>query len=334
MSSYEQVNAQADAEMEAFLAAQNSQPPSDTPPPAQPDDKKSSINEDDFIDDDEELSGGETPNKPQSYQTSQVQQEQETLQPKTPSMYTAEQLEYERRLAEERGRNAAYSEWVSRSGQQQNHPQQEQTHQSFITDDMIEFTPEEQEKYSEEAYTFASKVANRAIKNLMDQVVTPLQQQVAQQAQFLQTQNARATEDKARTVSDSLHREIPELKEIVKSPEWLRYINGQDPFDSTRKLGDVFLNHLYSGRANDARNIIDTFIRQHRAEPAQSQMSPGQSSVGNPPTTLPNRKSKMLSYDKFLEKQRSWQNGDITYEEYAAVVALYDRAAVEGRIKY
>lgn len=333
MPSYEQVNAQADAEMSAFLAAQNPTP-SDTPPPAQPDDKKPSINEDDFIDDEDELGGQENPNQQQSYQTAQPQQEQTQTQTQTPTMYTAEQLEYERRLAEERGRNAAYSEWVNQSGQQQYQPQQTQTHQPFITDDMIEFTPEEQEKYSEEAYTFASKVANRAIKNLIDQVVAPLQQQVAQQAQTLQTQGMRATEDKARTVSDGLHREIPDLKEIVKSSEWLRYINGPDPFDSTRKLGDVFLNHLYSGRANDARNIIDAFRRQHRVEPAQSQMSPGQSSVGNPPTTLPNRKNKMLSYDKFLEKQRLWQSGMISYEEYAQVEAMYDRAAMEGRVKY
>lgn len=331
MSSYEQVNAKADEEMAAFLAAQQSSTPSDTPPPAQPDDKKPSINEDDFLDDDE-LGGQEdtsqhTPSQPIKPQTEQAQ-------PQTPTMYTAEQLEYERRIAEERGRNAAYSEWVSRTGQPQAQPQQAQQPQPFITDDMVEFTPEEQEKYTEEAYTFATKVANRAIKNLMDQVVTPLQQQVAQQAQTLQNQGMRATEDKARSVSDSLYREIPELKEIVKSQEWLQYINGADPFDSTRKLGDVFLNHLYNGRANDARNIINSFMRQHRAEPAQSQMAPGQSSVGNPPTTLPNRKNKMLSYDKFLEKQRLWQNGSITYDEYADVVAIYDRAAVEGRIKY
>lgn len=331
MSSYEQVNAKADEEMAAFLATQQSSMPSDTPPPAQPDDKKPSINEDDFLDDDE-LGGQEQPNQNTPNQTSQPQAEQ--AQPQTPTMYTAEQLEYERRIAEERGRNAAYSEWVSRTGQ--SHPQQQQVQQPqpFITDEMIQFTPEEQERYTEEAYTFATKIANRAIKNLMDQVVTPLQQQVEQQAQALQNQGMRATEDKARAVSDSLYREIPELKEIVKSPEWLQYINGADPFDSTRKLGDVFLNHLYNGRANDARNIIDSFRRQHRAEPAQSQMAPGQSSVGNPPTTLPNRKNKMLSYDKFLEKQRLWQNGSITYDEYADIVAIYDRAAVEGRIKY
>lgn len=83
---------------------------------------------------------------------------------------------------------------------------------------MIQFTPEEREKYTEEAYTFATKVANRAIKNLMDQVVTPLQQQVAQQALGFTRPGMRATEDKAQAVSDSLYREIPELKEIVKSP--------------------------------------------------------------------------------------------------------------------
>lgn len=330
MPSYEQVNAQADAEMAAFLAAQNASP-SDTPPPAQPDENKPSVNEDDFIDDEDELGGQENPNQQQSYQPSQQQREQ--TQTQTPTMYTAEQLEYERRLAEERGKNAVLGDMVGRGGGY-NQPSQPEVN-PYFTDEMLQITPEEMEAFGEETTAFATKVANRTIKRLIDEVIIPMQQdQIRMQNQLNQYGNGMANTS-AQMLYNRVQERVPHLRNITQNPEWGKFLQETPAPMSGRgvSLESVFRAHLKSGNVDGIVEIIDAFT-QSGGRQMQQQMSPGQSSVGNPPTTLPNRKSKMLSYDKFLEKQRLWQSGMISYEEYAQVEAIYDRAAMEGRVKY
>lgn len=68
------------------------------------------------------------------------------------------------------------------------------------------------------------------------------------------------------------------------------------------------------------------------AEPAQSQMSPGQSSVGNPlQPYLTGRARKCCPMTSFSERNNNlWQNGSITYDEYADIVAIYDRRLWKG----
>ena len=179
MSSYDQVNATADAEMEQFLSGLN-QPPADghtTPPTAGAETPKAALSEDDFIvdDDDEVGEGGNGPSKPDKPVGQQPSSPQAGVQqPQAPAsmMYTPEQLEYERRLAEERGRAAAYNELIRGQGQPQQ-PQQPPGPAPYFSDDELNFTQEEESTFSPETRVFAGKIANRAVDRILREVVAP-----------------------------------------------------------------------------------------------------------------------------------------------------------------
>lgn len=336
MPSYEQVNAQADKEMEQFLAgmASGQQQPQSQEQPPQPD--IPAVKEEDFYaeDEDDEL-GGERPSTQQPQQAASTQQQPQ--QPPAAQMYTPEQLEYERRLAEERGRSAAYNEIV-RTGAQpapQQVPQHQQQ-QGYFAPDEIEFTKEELDTFSPETQAFANKIANRALQRVLDNVVAPLQQEVMYQRQQLENYGQGVAKTNSQVLYSQVQQQIPDLPQIVASQEWRNFMEQPSPIDSTVTLKNVFLNHLHNGRQADILNIIRMFKQQNPSSQTQMQMqaAPGQSSVGNPPTTIPSRKPKMFDYSKYTDALARWQAGKITYAEFSQIEQMYDKAMMEGRIKY
>lgn len=329
MADYEQANAKADAEMEAFLNGMNDQQQAgQQTPPAQP--AVPEVNEDDYTDDDDETGGAPAQPSQPAYTAPQSQQQQ----PQAPTMFTPEQMEYERRLAEERGRNAAYNDLIGRGAVPQDQQHQQPQQQTYYTAEDLEFTPEEQKTYSEDTARFAAKIANRAVNRVLHDIVAPLQQEVMAQRQQIQNYGQGVATTNAKMLYSQVQAVVPDLPQIVESPEWQAYMNSPNPIDSTSRIRDTFIGHLHRGNTQDILNIIGMFKKNHQGNTVQTQMSPGQSSVGQPPTTIPNRKPKMLSYSKYLEAQQKWQAGKMTYDEYAKVEAMFDQASMEGRIKY
>lgn len=333
MPSYDQVNAQADKEMADFLAGMSnpqSQQEQQEPP------SQSTVKEEDFYaDDDDELGGNTQVEQPETPPQPSNTQAQPTPQ-QAPSMYTLEQLEYERRLAEERGRSAAYNELV-RSGAQVPQPQQQQPQpQGYFTADDLEFTPEELETFSPETQKFANKIANRALQRVLEQVVAPLQQEVLMQRQQLENYGQGVAKTNSQVLYSQVQQQVPDLPQIVASQEWRNFMEQPSPVDSSVPIKTVFLGHLHNGRQHDILNIIKMFKQQNPGSQTQMQMqaAPGQSSVGNPPTTIPSRKPKMFDYSKYQEAMQRWQAGKITYTEFSEIEKLFDKAMMEGRIKY
>lgn len=335
MPSYDQVNAQADKEMADFLAGMSNPQTQQEQhePPSQP-----AVKEEDFYADDEnEFGDGSTPEtKPDTPSQPNQTPAQSTPQQQAPSMYTLEQLEYERRLAEERGRSAAYNELV-RSGAQIQPPQYQQPQQQgYFSADDLEFTPEELETFSPETQKFANKIANRALQRVLDQVVAPLQQEVLIQRQQLENYGQGVAKTNSQVLYSQVQQQVPDLPQIVASQEWRNFMEQPSPVDSSVPIKTVFLGHLHNGRQHDILNIIKMFKQQNPGSQTQMQMqaAPGQSSVGNPPTTIPSRKPKMFDYSKYQEAMQRWQAGKITYTEFSEIEKLFDKAMMEGRIKY
>lgn len=339
MPSLAQVNAQADKEMETFLAGLNREQPSAQPeqhpqPPATP-----SVKEEDFYADeeDDELEGANPEPQEQTSTYTPAQQTPAQPQPAAPTMFTPEQLEYERRLAEERGRSAAYNEIVRTGVTVPQQPDREPQKQSgYFSPDEVEFTQDELETFSPETQKFAQKIANRALQRVLEQVVSPLQQQVEYQRQQIENYGQGVAKTNSQVLYSQVQQQIPELPQIVASQEWRNFMEQPSPVDSSIPLKNVFLSHLHNGRQHDILNIIKMFKQQNPSSQTQMQMqaAPGQSSVGNPPTTIPSRKPKMFDYSKYTDALARWQAGKITYAEFSQIEQMYDKAMMEGRIKY
>lgn len=321
MPTYDETVNQADQELDDFLNQATQTTSSEQPATGVPD-----INEDDFVDDNS-----------QPVTTHEVANPTAPVQnvPSTTAL-TAEQLEYERKLAEERGRAAAMAEMLSRGVAAPTNTvvNDQPPPKPFFEESDITLTPDEQATYTPEAVQFASKIANRAVDRLLREVVSPLQNEVAAQRELIANHGAGVAKTNAQVLYSQVQTAVPDLPQIVKSPEWQNFLQEPTPLDSNIRIGDVFLGHLHRGQTNDILNIISMFKKKVQASPMHAAMAPGQSSVGNPPTTLHSSKPKMLSYAKFLDAQSKWQRGLIPYEEYARIEAIYDKAALEDRIKY
>lgn len=323
MPTYDETVSQADKELNDFLNG-SGQPTQD----GQPTTVTPDISEDDFVDETSQPVTQEVANPPTHVQTAQ-----------STTVVTAEQLEYERKLAEERGRAAAMAELISRGVTSPTNPvvsdqPQQQQPKPFFDESDITLTPDEQATYTPEAVQFASKIANRAVDRLLREVVSPLQNEVAAQRELIANHGAGVAKTNAQVLYSQVQTAVPDLPQIVNSQEWRDFLQEQTPLDSNIRIGDVFLGHLHRGQTNDILNIINMFKQKVQASPMQAAMAPGQSSVSNPPTTLHSSKPKMLSYAKFLDAQSRWQKGLIPYEEYARIEDIYDKAALENRIKY
>ena len=245
MPSYEQTNAQADAEMEAFLAGMNQPASTEQQPPAVP--STPEVKEEDYYDDEDDVEQEKAGTAPATQTQTSTQQSTQQPQPAAPTMYTPEQLEYERRLAEERGRNAAYNDIYGRGvapQQQQVQPQQPQQ-QSYFSAEELEFTEDELKNFSQDTTVYAAKIANRAVNRILNEVVAPLQQEVLAQREQLANYGAGVATTNAKVLYSQVQAVVPDLPQIVESPEWKAYMNSPNPLDSTSRVGDTFLSHLH-----------------------------------------------------------------------------------------
>lgn len=339
--SISQIDANADKEMEAFLSQmQNGGQPSqqqtqDTTANAQKDDE---LDENDFAVDDDEGGGDSQPytqsQKPSTEQATTTQQDKPRV-----DMYTAEQLEYERRLAEERGKNAAFSQMMSNKNQphqtveQQQYQQQQQ--QPIFDPSEITITDEELQTYGKDASSYVEKIAKQVALRLYEKAVSPLQQQIQQQQAVInQSRNDTATQQ-SQLLFQRIQAAIPEVQNITQSQEWRNYLQSPAPGTGGRvPLANLLEHNIRSGNYDGIKEIFDIYLDRNKQQGLQSQVSPGRSQVSTPPSTLATNKKRNLAYSKLLNTKRRFESGQISYDEYLRVEALYDKAAIEDRIDY
>lgn len=243
---------------------------------------------------------------------------------------TQEQIAYEIRLAEERGKVAGINSAMATIGKPAS-DQPQQAQQGFYKPEEIEFTPEER-SFDEQALSFAEKVARRELNRVLETVVSPLQRVVQEQAQQLASYNEGVARTNAKVLYSQVQAIVPDLPNVVESPEWKQYLNQQNPFDSSITMADTFRSHLMAGRTSDLVNIINQFKSQRPSGRVQEQVSPGRSSVSTPPTSPATNGKPLFSKAKYDEALAAWQAGNITYAAFSKISDLYQEAALEGRV--
>lgn len=331
--SHTQIDAAADEAMDKFLAGMNGEQPQ---PPAE-DKKEDELDESKFAVDDEGEEEEETPSQPQapsgsSSGTNQPPAQQPPAQ--APTMYTPEQLEYERRLAEERGRNAAMTQMMQGGVQQHQRPEHQGPAPLFDPSE-IQLTDEEINLYGKDATAYAEKIAKRVMQQVHEKAIIPLQQQIYQQQQALNQNRVDSVTQQSQLLFQRVQAAVPELPQITQSQEWRNYLNTPAPgTGGAVAMRTLLETNIRQGNFDGIKEIVDIYLDRSKQSGLQSQVSPGRSQVSTPPSTLATRKPKQLAYSKFLSAKNQYVSGLMSYDEFSRIEAVYDKAAVEDRINY
>lgn len=330
--SHTQIEAAADEAMDKFLAGMNGE---QSQPPAEGQ-KEDELDETQFAVDDE--GEEETPSQPQapagsSSGTNQPPSQQPPAQ--APTMYTPEQLEYERRLAEERGRNAAMTQMMQGGAQQHQQQPEHQGPAPLFDPSEIQLTDDEINLYGKDATAYAEKIAKRVMQQVHDKAILPLQQQLYQQQQALNQSRVDSATQQSQLLFQRVQAAVPTLPQITQSQEWRDYLNTPAPgTGGAVAMRTLLETNIRQGNFDGIKEIVDIYLDRSKQSGLQSQVSPGRSQVSTPPSTLATRKPKQLAYSKFLSAKNQYVSGLMSYDEFSRIEAVYDKAAVEDRINY
>lgn len=332
--SHTQIEAEADEQMDKFLAGMNGEQPQ---PPAEKQ-KEDELDESQFAVDDE--GEEETPSQTQvpsgSDDGTDKSSRQQPTQQKTqaPTMYTPEQLEYERRLAEERGKNAAMTQMMQGGAQQHQQPEHQGPAPLFDPSE-IQLTDDEINLYGKDATAYAEKIAKRVMQQVHEKTILPLQQQLYQQQQALNQSRVDSATQQSQLLFQRVQAAVPTLPQITQSQEWRDYLNTPAPgTGGAVAMRTLLETNIRQGNFDGIKEIVDIYLDRSKQSGLQSQVSPGRSQVSTPPSTLATRKPKQLAYSKFLSAKNQYVSGLMSYDEFSRIEAVYDKAAVEDRINY
>lgn len=330
--SHTQIEAAADEAMDKFLAGMNGE---QSQPPAE-DQKDDELDESQFVVDDE--GEEETPSQPQAPSGSSSGSNQPPSQQppaQAPTMYTPEQLEYERRLAEERGRNAAMTQMMQGGAQQQHQQPEHQGPAPLFDPSEIQLTDDEINLYGKDATAYAEKIAKRVMQQVHEKAILPLQQQLYQQQQALNQSRVDSATQQSQLLFQRVQAAVPTLPQITQSQEWRDYLNTPAPgTGGAVAMRTLLETNIRQGNFDGIKEIVDIYLDRSKQSGLQSQVSPGRSQVSTPPSTLATRKPKQLAYSKFLSAKNQYVSGLMSYDEFSRIEAVYDKAAVEDRINY
>lgn len=330
--SHTQTEAEADAEMEKFLAGMNGEQPQ---PPADSQ-KEDELDESQFAVEDEAEAETQSQTQAPSSSTNGTSQPagQQPPQTQAPTMYTPEQLEYERRLAEERGRNAAMAQMMQGTAQQSQQPTQQEPAPLFDPSE-IQLTDDEINLYGKDATAYAEKIAKRVMQQVHEKAILPLQQQFYQQQQVLNQSQAASAAQQSQLLFQRVQAAVPELPQITRSQEWRNFLDTPAPgTGGAVPMKALLETNIRQGNFDGIKEIVDIYLDRSKQSGLQSQISPGRSQVSTPPSTLATRKPRQLAYSKFLSARNQYASGQMSYDEFSRIEAVYDKAAVEDRINY
>lgn len=329
-----QAEAEADKAMDDFLAGMNGEQPQ---PPSDSHNNDDDLDEDQFAADDVDDGDNEAferrPSQPSTIVDSGTGGGQ-PIHPQAPTMYTPEQLEYERRLAEERGRNIAMTQ-IMQGVPQQHQQQQQQGPAPLFDPSETQLTDDEINLYGKDATAYAEKIAKRVMQQVHESTIIPLQNQIYQQQQLLNQGRVDAATQQSQLLFQRVQAAVPELPQITQSQEWKQYLNTPAPgTGGAVSMRALLETNIRQGNFGGIKEIVDIYLDRSQQSGLQSQVSPGRSQVSTPPSTLATRKPKQLSYSKFERARNQYASGQMSYDEFSKIESIYDRAAVEGRINY
>lgn len=269
----------------------------------------------------------ETVNQPNPAEQTQVQQP-----PQGPSS-EERILQLERELAATKTRSQMYENALASQYQQQVAPQQEQYVPNVVFQDQELAVDERYEQDYGDANPYIASIAKRVANDLYQRTVVPLQQQLQAVQGQLQSQEQFNQSQRTDTLHMQLKSVVPDIDELVRTPEWQSYIKQPDVYGSGRTIASFVQEGIQYGNVRQLAQIVNQF-KQARGQTAPK---PQQVAPGRAQTTVPNtapRRGKVLYMSEFDRATQQFQAGKLSWDKYQVIANEFNEAMLEGRVNH
>lgn len=243
-------------------------------------------------------------------------------------------LQLERELAATKARSQMYETALSERYQQQVAPEvtKEERPNVVYTDQELTIDDRYEQDYGD-ANPYIANIAKRVANELYQRTVVPLQNELANVRSQLQSQSEFNQVQKTDVIHMQLKSVVPDIDELVRTPEWQEYIKQPDLYGSGRTIASYVQEGIQYGNVRQLAQIVNQFkqARQQNA-PQQRQVAPGRAQ-----TTLPNtapRRGKMLNMSDFDRATASFQAGKLSWDKYQVVLNEFNEAMLDGRVNH
>lgn len=243
-------------------------------------------------------------------------------------------LQLERELAATKARTQMYETALSQQFQPPQQPQEQQPAVPPVAflDDEIAVDQRYMEDYGD-ADPYIQSVAKRVANDLYQRAVLPLQQELYNVRGQLQSQAEFNASQQKNTLHMQLKSVVPEIDEIVTTPEWQSYIKQPDLYGSGRTIASYVQEGIQYGNIRQLAQIVNQFKQtRQKAQPGRAQVAPGRAQAEMPNTTP--KRGTVLKMSEFDRATSEFQAGRLSWDKYQVVMSKFNDAMLEGRVNY
>lgn len=244
-------------------------------------------------------------------------------------------LQLERELAAERTRAQMYENVLAgQYNQAISYQQQEQqTLPNVVFNDQELAVDERYEQDYGDANPYIASIAKRVANDLYQRTVVPLQHELQNVRGQLQSQQQFNHTQRTDTLHMQLKSVVPDIDELVRTPEWQSYIKQPDLYGSGRTIASYVQEGIQYGNVRQLAQIVNQFKQsQTRAKPQQNQVAPGRAQVGMPNTNI--KRGKVLNMSDFDLATTAFQTGKLSWDKYQEVANEFNAAMLDGRVNH
>lgn len=243
-------------------------------------------------------------------------------------------LQLERELAATKTRAQMYEDALSERYQQQFAPEtpKEEKPNVVYTDQELTIEDRYEQDYGD-ANPYITNIAKRVANELYRRAVVPLQNELANVRSQLQSQSEFNQVQKTDVIHMQLKSVVPDIDELVRTPEWQEYIKQPDMYGSGRTIASYVQEGIQYGNVRQLAQIVDQFKQTRK----QNAPQPRQVAPGRAQTTLPNtapRRGKMLNMSDFDRATSAFQAGRLSWDKYQVVLNEFNEAMLDGRVNH
>lgn len=261
----------------------------------------------------------------------------ENIQNTTPNTPSAEDriLQLERELAATKARSQMYENALTERYTQQfapELPKQEEKPNVVYTEQELAIEDRYEQDYGD-ANPYIANIAKRVANELHQRTIVPLQNELANVRSQLQSQSEFNQVQKTDVIHMQLKSVVPDIDELVRTPEWQEYIKQPDVYGSGRTIASYVQEGIQYGNVRQLAQIVDQFKQTRK----QNAPQPRQVAPGRAQTTLPNtapRRGKMLNMSDFDRATSAFQAGRLSWDKYQVVLNEFNEAMLDGRVNH
>lgn len=193
-------------------------------------------------------------------------------------------------------------------------------------------TPEEETQYKD-AFPVVRKLSKSVAREVLEQVVNPLKQEIADLKNQTATVSKNTAETDERVFYNNVRDRVKTMDTIIQDPKWQEYLNGRVPY-TNNTVGQALVA-AHNGR--DMDRVVEIFEGFNKGaasngNPLESMVTPTITPSGQP-SSLPQPKP-ILKWSERQKASEDFRKGRMDRTKFDQITALYKEAEKDNRIDY